>query len=100
MPHHKSAAKRLRQTPKRTARNRAARSLFRSALKKADEALAAGDPTAAAAQTHETLEIIGKTQKKGLIHRNKAARHASRIAKRLHALTSKGGAAKSEVAES
>jgi small subunit ribosomal protein S20 len=89
MPTHKSAVKRIRQIEKRTVRNRAARSTFRTAVKKTEKFIADGDAGAAAAQLKETLKIIGKTEKKGLIHPNKAARHASRLTNKLNALNRK-----------
>jgi small subunit ribosomal protein S20 len=87
MPNVKSAVKRVRQCARRTTRNRALRSTFRSSLKSAQKALDAGDPNAAREEVRATLSVIGKSEKKGIVHANKAARHASRLAKRLHALT-------------
>ena len=52
----------MRQTPKRTERNRAARSAFRSSIKKAKLALGAGDVEAAGRQVQATLKLIGKTE--------------------------------------
>src|SRR5512139_2611155 len=49
MAHHKSAEKRIRQTVVSTARNRANTSRMKSAVKKAEEAIAAGNKTAAEA---------------------------------------------------
>lgn len=86
MPHHKSAIKRVRQAPRLLERNRAARSTFRTALKKLDKALVEGKKEDVQVLVQPTLEIIGKTAKKGLIHRNKAARHQSRLAKKLNKL--------------
>ena len=88
MPNHKSAIKRVRQAPKRAERNKAARSVFRTALKKVNKALAEGNREAAEAQLAATLKVIGKTAKKGLIHPNKAARHASRLQKKVNAMAS------------
>ncbi len=49
MSHHKSAEKRIRQTPKRTLRNRARVSQIKTEVKKAETALASGDKAAALA---------------------------------------------------
>ena len=89
MPSHKSAAKRMRQNPKRNERNRAARSSFRAALKALDKELSEGNREAAEKQLPGALILIGKTAKRGLIHRNKAARHSSRLVKRFNALGEK-----------
>jgi small subunit ribosomal protein S20 len=86
MPNHKSAVKRVKQAAAARERNRANRSTFRTTLKAADTALAAGDPAKAKDALQAALKIIGKTEKKGLIHPNKAARHASRLTKRLNAM--------------
>ena len=86
MPTVKSAAKRVRQTVKRNERNRAARSIFRGVLKRAGQALADGDAGKAAEPVKAAIKVIGLTEKKGLIHRNKAARHASRLTKKYNAL--------------
>jgi len=85
MAHHKSAEKRIRQTPKRTARNRARTSGIKTAVKKAETALAAGEKTAAEALRAAQSEMARGVQK-GLMHRNTVARKISRLTKRLKAL--------------
>jgi small subunit ribosomal protein S20 len=92
MPHHKSCFKRVRQNPRRTERNRSARSTFRTSLKTLTKTIAEGNAAQAAEELKSALQIIGKTAKKGLIHPNKAARHASRLTKRVRALTTKSAA--------
>ena len=89
MPHHKSAIKRVRQAPKRLERNRADRSAFRTALKDFSKTVAGGNAEAAEKEAAGVLQIIGKTEKKGLIHRNKAARHQSAVMGQLAALKAK-----------
>lgn len=85
MAHHKSAEKRIRQTPKRTQRNRARVSGIKTAVKKAETALASGDKSAAAAlQAAQSEMARGVT--KGVMHRNTVARKISRLTKRLKAL--------------
>ncbi|HNB26115.1 MAG TPA: 30S ribosomal protein S20 [Alphaproteobacteria bacterium] len=85
MAHHKSAEKRIRQTPKRTQRNRARVSAIKTAVKKAEVALSAGDKSAAAAlQAAQSEMQRGVT--KGVMHRNTVARKVSRLTKRLKAL--------------
>ena len=85
MAHHKSAEKRIRQTPKRTLRNRARVSTIKTAVKKAETALASGDKSAAEALKAAQAEMArGVT--KGVMHRNTVARKISRLTKRLKAL--------------
>ena len=85
MPNIKSAEKRMRQNVKRRAANRADRSALRTAIKKARVAL--GEPTPENAQVvlPQTISVIDKSAQKGIIHKNKAARHASRLMKVLNA---------------
>lgn len=87
MPNHKSAIKRVKQAAVARDRNRANRGTFRTALKTAEAAISAGDAEKAQSEVQKALKIIGKTRKKGLIHPNKAARHASRLSKKLNKLT-------------
>lgn len=89
MPNHKSAAKRVLQSGAARVRNRADRSAFRTQLKTTVETLAAGDAAKAQEDLQAMLKMIGKTEKKGLIHPNKAARHRSRLTKKLNALKAK-----------
>jgi small subunit ribosomal protein S20 len=89
MPTIASAAKRLRQTRRRTLRNRAARSRLRASIKKARQAAAAGDRETAAAAFRAAVAVIDKTASKGIIHPRTAGRYKSRLA--LH-LQSRGSA--------
>lgn len=86
MPNHKSAAKRVKQSAVARERNRANRGTFRTALKSAESAIASGDAAKAAEVLQATLQVVGKTEKKGLIHRNKMARHQSRLTRKLNKL--------------
>lgn len=82
---HASAVKAHRQTIKRTIRNRAHRSRLRTALKSMRSAIDAGRIDEAKAALSETVSIIDKMSKNGIIHDNAAARYKSRISKRLAA---------------
>ena len=77
MAHSLSAKKRIRQTAKRTLRNRAARTALRSAIKK----YRAGEKSARAASLPGTYSEIDRALRKGIIHQNAAARYKSRLAK-------------------
>ena len=72
----------MRQTETRTARNKAARSELRTAVKKVRVATSAEDATAALANA---LSAIDRAGRKNLVHRNTAARTKSRLAKMVNA---------------
>ena len=84
VPNIKSAMKRMRTNKKRQLRNRMAKSAMRTAIKKADAAIAEGTPEVAEQALRLALSHIGKTAKKGMIHRRAAARKTSRLMKRLN----------------
>jgi small subunit ribosomal protein S20 len=79
----KSAEKRARQTVKRRARNVAARSKLRTAIKGVVNAVNEGNKDAAAASLKAATPVIDSAVNKGLIHRNKAARHKSELNARV-----------------
>jgi len=79
----KSAKKRAKQTVVRNARNVAQRSMLRTAVKKVIKALDAAGAQAAFAVAQP---ILDRFSARGLIHKNKAARHKSRLNDRIKAL--------------
>jgi small subunit ribosomal protein S20 len=89
MPNHKSAEKRERQTTHRNAVNTANRSRLRSELKRLRAALAAGNAQDAQALLAQTVSVIDKAVQKGVLHRNAAARHKSRLTVRVNTLAAK-----------
>ncbi|MBK6672141.1 MAG: 30S ribosomal protein S20 [Proteobacteria bacterium] len=80
MANTKSAEKAARQAVKHRAANVALRSRLRTAIRKATEAGASGNATTARAALKNAQPTIDAMVSKGLIHRNKAARHKSRLA--------------------
>jgi small subunit ribosomal protein S20 len=80
-----SAFKHLRQTAKRTERNRAAKSRLRTSVKRVRQALAAGNLEAATAAFRSAVALIDHTASRGIIHPRTAARYKSRLAQQLHA---------------
>jgi len=86
MANNQSAEKRIRQTKKRTIVNRARTSQLKTALRKVEEAITAGDKAVALTVFREAESELVRTAQKGLIHRNKAARKASRLSARIKAL--------------
>jgi small subunit ribosomal protein S20 len=86
MPHHKSAEKRLRQTDKRTAVNRARMSRVRTFVKKVETAIASGDKAAAQSALQLAQPELHRATTKGVLHKNTVARKLSRLATRVNAL--------------
>ena len=86
MANIKSAKKRAKQAVVRNARNGAQRSMLRTAVKKVLKAIDANDAAGATAAFTIAQPILDRFSARGLIHRNKAARHKSRLAARIKAL--------------
>jgi small subunit ribosomal protein S20 len=82
----KSAEKAARQAVKRRADNVAARSKLRTAIRNVTVAIGSGDKTQAEASYKTAVPVIDSMVNKRMIHRNKAARHKSRLAQRIRAL--------------
>ena len=80
MAQHKSAKKRIRQTEKRTLRNRALRSSTRTAIKKFRVLLEEGNPESLKTAYPGVQKTIDKAVTKGVLHRSTAARYKSRLA--------------------
>lgn len=86
MANTKTAEKRARQATAARARNVTQRSKVRTAIKKVTTSIEAGDKVKATAALKEATPIIDAMARKGIIHRNKAARHKSRLARKAKAL--------------
>jgi small subunit ribosomal protein S20 len=82
----KSAEKAARQSTVHRARNDALTSRLRTAIRKATAAVKAGKQDDAATALADATPIIDSMVNKGIIHRNKAARHKSRLTKQVRAL--------------
>jgi len=82
----KSAKKRAKQTVVRNARNAAQRSMLRTAVKKVLKAVHDNDAASANAAFAVAQTILDRFSARGLIHKNKAARHKSRLTARIKAL--------------
>jgi small subunit ribosomal protein S20 len=79
MPNTKSAKKRHKQSLVRRQRNRAAKSILKSQVRKVRESVAAGEADKAAEELRLTTKKLDKTAARGIIHRNVAARLKSRL---------------------
>ncbi|MCB9507108.1 MAG: 30S ribosomal protein S20 [Myxococcales bacterium] len=86
MANHKSAIKRIRQTLKRTLRNRFVRSTMRTYIRKVRDAAALGDKQGAQAALLQAVRKIDKAASKGVIHKNQASRRVSRLTKLVNKL--------------
>ncbi len=81
MPNIKSAKKRMRQSIKRTARNRVRKEKLKKALKSYRGALAAGDASVAAQELVKATRAVDKAGVKGILHKNTVNRKKSRLAR-------------------
>lgn len=86
MANHKSAIKRIRQTEKKTARNRHERSTLRTFIKRVREAVATKDGAAAQAALAQAIPVIDGAASKGIIHTSNASRNVSRLTKLVNTL--------------
>ena len=78
-----SARKRIRQTEKRTERNRARRSRVRTFLRKVEQAIAEGDKSVAQDAFKAAQPELQRAATKGVLHRNSVARKLSRLSSRI-----------------
>ena len=81
-----SGRKRARQDVKLNAANTALRSKFRTVVKNVQKAVLTGDKTKATDLYKSAQSVIDSIADKGLFHKNKAARHKSRLAAKVKAL--------------
>ncbi|MGL4321962.1 MAG: 30S ribosomal protein S20 [Paracoccaceae bacterium] len=75
--------KRARQSEARYAVNKARRSRIRTFLRKVEEAIASGDPAAAAAALKAAQPELARGVSKGILHKNTVSRKMSRLASRV-----------------
>ena len=86
MANSAQARKRGRQHEDRRQRNQSARSRLRTSIKKVVRAIRAGDQEAATAAYREAVPAIDRAAGRGLIHKNKAARHKKRLNAHVRAI--------------
>jgi len=79
MANVESAKKRIRQTAKRTARNRHIRTTVRTTMKKVREAISGGDKKAAKGALATAVRQIDMAVSKGVYHRKTGSRYVSRL---------------------
>lgn len=81
MPHHKSAAKRVRTNEKRRQRNLEVKSRVRTALK---QVRTAASPEEAAKALRGAVSVLDRATKKGVLKSGTSQRHKSRLSKYVH----------------
>ena len=82
-----SGLKRVRQDVKLNAANTALRSKFRTVIKNVQKGVLAGDKAKAADLFKAAQPVIDSIADKGLFHKNKAARHKSRLSAKVKAMS-------------
>jgi small subunit ribosomal protein S20 len=82
-----SGLKRARQNVKLNAHNTALRSKFRTVIKNVQKAVLSGDKAKATELFKSAQVVIDSVADKGLYHKNKAARHKSRLSAKVKALS-------------
>ena len=88
MADHKSALKRARQSKVKRLRNVADKTRAKGAVKTVRAAVAGNDANKARETLREAVSILHKTASKGVIHKKKAARKISRLARQVNKLAS------------
>ena len=91
MANSPQARKRARQAQKRRALNASQRSMYRTYLKRVGAALESGDQDAAQAAFTAAVPVLDRMVRRGILHRNKAARHKSRLNAQIRALGNDAG---------
>ena len=86
MANSPQAKKRARQSEKRRTHNASLRSLVRTVIKKVDAAVVSGDAEQAKIAYNSAVPVIDRMADKGIIHKNKASRHKSRLNAQVKAL--------------
>jgi len=86
MANSAQARKRARQAAKQNAHNSGLRSELRTAIKRVVKAVAAGDKAAAQAVYKDSVSTVDSIADKKIIHKNKAARHKSRLSAAIKAM--------------
>lgn len=96
MPNTKSSIKHVRQTERRTARNRSLKTRVKVMEKKFLAAVAKGDKELAKASLSAAIKAYGKAAKKGVLKSGKVSRKQSRLQLKLNALARPAEAKPSE----
>jgi small subunit ribosomal protein S20 len=88
LANHKSALKRARQNEDRRLRNKSTKTRIKNVVKNVRQAVASQIESDAITELNTAKSAIDKAAKKGVIHRNTAARKISRLTKQVNAASS------------
>ena len=86
MPNIKSAKKRVLVTEVKTLQNKMKRSEMKTAIKKFEAAVAAGDKEAATVALKDAISELNKAASKGVYHKNTVSRKVSRLTKAVNGI--------------
>jgi small subunit ribosomal protein S20 len=93
LPNTKSAIKQVKVQERRRLRNKSVRSATRTYLKKAETAIKAGEVEPSSETVRQAIGALDRAARKGVIHRNAAARGKSRLMKKLNTQLAAGAQA-------
>ena len=86
MANTKSAAKNIRKSQRRRAINKTRVSALRTQIKKLRSQVKAKDASAASQELTRTISVIDRSLRKGILHKNTAARYKSRLTRTVRGL--------------
>lgn len=86
MANTKQTRKRARQNEKERLHNKHYRTRFRTAVKQVHQAIMSGDQSSARRIFQEAVSVIDRVASKGIIHKNKAARHKKRLSQQINTM--------------
>ena len=86
MANIKSAKKRIKVIQAKTLRNKMIRSSVKTAVRKVNEAVAAGDAVQAKQALINAVSTLDKAKSKGVMHKNTASRKVSRLTKKVNTI--------------
>ena len=86
MPNIKSSSKRMLLSQKAAAKNRSAKTLMKTNIKKFDAAVSGGDRENAESAYKVAVKTVDRAATNGLIHKNKAARRKSSMTLKLNGM--------------
>ncbi len=87
MANHKSALKRSRQNINKRVRNKAAKTKVKHVVKEVRLAIQENSKDGALKELNQAKSVIDRTARKGIIHKNTAARKISRLSKQANAIS-------------
>jgi small subunit ribosomal protein S20 len=85
LPNTKSAIKQVKVQERRRQRNKSVRSATRTYLRRAETAIKDGDANPLSETVRRAIGALDRAARKGVIHRNAAARGKSRLMKKVNA---------------